>query len=184
MKRISKGWFIALLVAVDLLMYGSAFSAGILFSAEEVVGGLGLVVLMILLALGYVAVEAVWLYRVWSTIQDGKARATPGRAAGFMFIPLFNLYWRFQAFWGFARDYNRFVQRHGRQAPTLPEGLFLAHAILPLTAWLPLLGLVIAFADFVIVIIMVSKGTDGANALIDSAPTTGQWAEAGAAAPS
>ena len=34
---------------------------------------------------------AFW-YQAWSAIQDGHARTSPGRAVGFVFIPLFNFY--------------------------------------------------------------------------------------------
>src|SRR5438128_808183 len=54
----------------------------------------------------------VLLYKAWQSIQDGQARTTPGKAVGFMFIPLFNLYWIFQAIYGFAVDYNKYTQRH------------------------------------------------------------------------
>lgn len=40
----------------------------------------------------------VLLYRLWRLIPPEKARTTPGQAVGFMFIPLFNLYWAFVAF--------------------------------------------------------------------------------------
>jgi len=69
-------------------------------------------------------------HRSWAAIQDGHARTTPGKAVGFLFIPLFNLYWIFQALPGFAKDYNRFIARHNIGAPALPEPFFLTATIL------------------------------------------------------
>jgi hypothetical protein len=110
-------------------------------------------------------VVLVLFYKMWAAIQDGHARTTPGKAVGFLFIPLFNLYWAFQAIWGFAKDYNAYLIRHSVNAPKLPEGLFLAYVILVLCAVIPLLGLLLALVNFVILIIMVMKICDAINAL-------------------
>ena len=48
--------------------------------------------------------QLVLLYRCWNSIQELPARSTPGKAVGFLFIPLFNLYWMFVAFYGLAQD--------------------------------------------------------------------------------
>jgi len=69
------------------------------------------------------------IYKMWAAIQDGYARTTPGKAVGFMFIPLFNLYWFFQVFYGWAKDYNSYVARHSLNAPRVSEGTFLAYVI-------------------------------------------------------
>ena len=71
----------------------------------------------------------VWLYKMWDAIQDGHARATPGQAVGFIFIPFFNLYWIFRAFWGFAEDCNQYLDRHALSARKLSTGVFLAYTI-------------------------------------------------------
>src|SRR5687767_6774080 len=56
-------------------------------------------------------------YRAWKAIQDGHARTTPGKAVGFLLIPLFNLYWMFPALWGFSKDYNAYIERHSINVP-------------------------------------------------------------------
>ncbi len=45
---------------------------------------------------------AILVYKIWVPIQDGDVRTTPGKACGFMFIPFFNFYWIFQAYWGWS----------------------------------------------------------------------------------
>lgn len=95
-------------------------------------------------ALLYAAV--VWLvlwHKAWQAIQDGMARTSTGRAVGFMFIPLFNLYWVFNAVWGYARDYNAFIKRHGLTADPMPEWLFLAYSLSAVA------GVVLAFIPYV-----------------------------------
>ena len=71
-------------------------------------------------------------YRAWQQIPADIARTTPGKAAGFLFIPLFNLYWIFVAFWGLAKDMNRtLAEQHGNQHQ-VNESMGLAVCILPI----------------------------------------------------
>ena len=46
------------------------------------------------------------LHKLWSLIPTHKARTTPGKAVGFLFIPLFSLYWTFVAFYCLAKALN------------------------------------------------------------------------------
>lgn len=92
---------------------------------------------------GYLAMLAsfilwlVLLHKCWGVIQDGAPRTTPGKAVGFLFIPLFNLYWGFQAVWGLACDLNAYCRERGIQARPVGEGLALATCITWVTGILP-----------------------------------------------
>ena len=90
------------------------------------------------LALLYSAAVAMVLwYKAWRALQDGHARTTPGKAVGLLFVPLYNFYWVFEAYWGFARDCNALFRRRRIRAKPLPEWLFLASCILTVAS-LPL----------------------------------------------
>ena len=102
---------------------------------------------------------------MWSSIQDGNARTSPGKAVGFMFIPLFNIYWIFQALWGYSKDYNEYLRRHSIQAKPLCEGLFLTACILPLAGGVPFVGGFAGIANVIISIIIVNSICDSINAL-------------------
>jgi len=91
----------------------------------------------------------VLLYRVWASIQDGYASTTPCRAVGFMFIPLFNIYWQFRAVWGFTKDYNRYIARHRIAVPPMNERLSLSLCVLPLA------GVLLFFVPFVNIAAMI-----------------------------
>ena len=98
-----------------------------------------LAVLYWVLAIGYLlglVVFVVFVYKAWKAIQDGQARTSAGKAAGFLLIPFFNIYWLFQAIWGFAKDYNRFLGRNELAGSKLPEKLYLAFSILISARWL------------------------------------------------
>jgi len=139
-------------------VYFGAFILGIILvfvgesqreDAISIIGGIFMFIGMIAMIWG-VVLAYIYIYRMWTMIQDGYARTTPGKAVGFMFIPFFSLYWVFVAYHGWSLDYNQFIQRNGRQhAPMVSEGLFLAFAILtacliiPLLNYLAMLGLMV-----------------------------------------
>jgi hypothetical protein len=81
------------------------------------------------LALAFVLILIVY-YKAWGRLQDGQARTTPGKAVGFCFIPLFNVYWLFVLFSGYAQDYNAYVQRHKLGLPAIGSAIFTVNAIL------------------------------------------------------
>ncbi|MBE6424929.1 MAG: zinc ribbon domain-containing protein [Planctomycetaceae bacterium] len=71
-----------------------------------------------------------FLHRCWRLIQDGHARTTPGKAIGFLFIPIFNIYWYFIVHYGLAIDLNSYARRYQIAVPRAPEGLVLTAIIL------------------------------------------------------
>ena len=60
--------------------------------------------------------QLVLLARLWGVMRDApsEARTTPGKAVGFLFIPIFgSLYWIFQAYPGLASDMKDYGRRRG-----------------------------------------------------------------------
>jgi len=66
-------------------------------------------------------IELVLYYRMWAAIQDNEASCSPAKAIGFLFIPVFNIYWALYMFTGFAEDYNAFKQRRSVFAGATPD---------------------------------------------------------------
>ncbi len=155
---IAGGWGMALVL--------SRLSFAVSTRSQDVLIVLGLAGFAMIYAL---VVTMVLVYKMWAAIQDGHTRTTPGKAVGFLFIPLFNLYWPFQAFWGFAKDYNAYLHRHSLDVPKLPERLFLAYAILILVALIPMPipfpGLLLAVINVSVLATMAGKICDALNAL-------------------
>lgn len=105
------------------------------------------------------------IYRAWEAIQDGNAYTTPGKAVGFLFIPFFNLYWIFRAWYGFARDYNRYIERHAITTSKLDKRLFLAFSILYVCSAIPYLDY-LAFLPLIAMLIITANQTiDAVNSL-------------------
>ena len=85
------------------------------------------------------------LYRAWHILQPGGARTTPGAAIGFMFIPLFNLYWIFNAYVGWSTDWNRIRSTYPdlQAAPAASGGMFIAALVCLFTIILSPIGLIL-----------------------------------------
>jgi hypothetical protein len=89
-------------------------------------------------------------YRCWMLVSDGKARTTPGQAVGFMFIPLFNLYWQFVAYWGLTLEMNRVIDEYQIPAPRPNPQLMLWYLILGLCGIIPFIGPLASIASLVV----------------------------------
>ena len=125
----------------------------------------GFMALASLPALFSMVVLFMFIYRMWASIQDGQARMTPGKAVGFCFIPLFNLYWMFPVFQGFAEDYNTYLARRGLHLQRLNDQLFLSYPIMVLFSAIPYLGMLASPVALVILVLIISKTCDAVNAL-------------------
>jgi hypothetical protein len=108
------------------------------------------------------------MYKLWCTVQDGRAASTPGKAIGLMFIPFFWLYWQFVAIWGLSKDLNRYAREHNVAAPQANESLALTACILNCWAVIPYAGILAAIAGLIVLIIAVNRMCDTAAAIIRS----------------
>jgi hypothetical protein len=154
------GLFVATLVVVVIvkavergpLPSGSIFSQAELvqFRTELIAEG----ILLILFSIAGAVIYLSLVYKMWASIQDGNARMSPGKAIGFLFIPLFQVFWFFQVWWGFSKDYNNYRRRHSLQI---------------LLAWIPFLGLAGLIADWILFLVIVSSVCDAVNALAAAA---------------
>ncbi len=116
--------------------------------------------------LQFAVVHAVYncllLNRMWCAIQDGQTRITVGKAIGYLFIPLFNIYWIFRAWASFPTEFNRYIDRYGLPVEPLAGKAFVAYPILLLLAgilYVPLLALPFVF------VIVASNACDAVNRL-------------------
>jgi len=174
MVRLSKAFYLT--SPIVSLVASMVLGVGIFFMMRQDIAGASPFLVLGGIGLVYAAVVALMLYyKMWDSIQDGYARTSPGKAIGFLFIPFFNFYWVFQVMWGFAKDYNAYVDRYAINSEKLPEGLFLAFSILPFTTWIPFLGVLTGLAQAVLFFMVVALVCDAVNAL----PPLGDQAAAG-----
>lgn len=105
-----------LILLATLLGFGSR--------GEETQAWLGIGLALCCLGLSNI-LFLILLFKAWSLIQDAETNTTPGKAIGFLFIPLFSLYWVFIALPGFASEFNAYADRHQLQVRHNERGLFM-----------------------------------------------------------
>jgi hypothetical protein len=81
-------------------------------------------------------------YRCWTLVSLDEPRTTPGKAVGYLFIPLYNLYWLFPSFGGLATDQAKAMQRRGLTPPAPATAII----VLLVLVFLLSLGLAIVHA--------------------------------------
>jgi len=185
MKRLPKGFYLGsiiggevgggILLLIGLVVFVIALITAGAFSDDFYdFGGINISTLaigIVLIVLGYAAIlfgAVIWfilIYRAWEAIQNGNARTTPGKAVGFLFIPFFNLYWIFMVWYGFAQDYNRYIEHEAISARKLEESLFLVFCILYVCSCIPYIGSLATLGALAILIISANAVIDAVNAL-------------------
>lgn len=149
--RLSAGLYIALYVLSTVALYALAAAAGNTATQEAALA------LPIPLLVSGISI-LVFIHKMWSAINDGITKPSPGAAVGFLFIPFFSLYWVFIAWPGYATAYNAYIQRHGIQAAPLSMGLILCTILL---GWIPIVGIILMCVN-------LSRIAAAVNALSDS----------------
>lgn len=135
------GFLLMILSAVALAVLQQPQS-GVDPQVAGTIGGIGVLAGLVLFTWASVLI-LIYLYRAWKIVHPAHARTTPGKAVGFLFIPFFNLYWIFEAYRGWAVDYNKTaIVLRGKQRPD--ADLFLAYCILSVGASVPYLGFLAA----------------------------------------
>lgn len=119
----------------------------------------------------------VFHYKVWKSIPDNHSGITPAKAVGFLFIPVFNIYWLFKSVYGFAKELNYQIDRYGAPIKKLPSPLYLVQCILILilsilsrlgtgsAMFVALLVMFIIYINFIIIINMSANAVNSLNAI-------------------
>ncbi len=88
-----------------------------------------------------VVFASILIYRYWAVMQPYTKRTTPGKAVGFLFIPLFQFYWMFVAYHGLAKDIDTYLDRNrDSTAPRPSTGFVLATMIIGLLTIVPVIN--------------------------------------------
>jgi hypothetical protein len=162
------GSFIFFLIAIIILIFSMHGELPQYTDFTLVIPGIVLMVLAYLFYIYSIVIFYILLYKSWKQIQDGQAQTTPGKAVGYNFIPFFNFYWIFVAYWGFARDYNKYIQRTQLNIPVLNEPFFLTYCILILCTMVPYVGSLVMIACLVFEIMISNKMINAVNNLVEA----------------
>ncbi len=174
MPPLSAGVRIAIVLTCGVL--GSAgMIAGMIVGQGRANQGAGAALMLLGLALviAECVVVGMTFHALWKTIQPpangrgiaGIARATPAKAIGLLFVPLFNFYWAFQAIPGLATDLNRTLDELRIPGPRASRALGIAWCVCAILAIIPFVGFVVAVAGLVVVPMFLGAAIGAANAL-------------------
>jgi len=116
---------------------------------------------------------AILLYRAWSLLPEDEARTQPMLAVALCFVPLFNLFWNFIAFWGLTKDLNAHTAKHSIQAPRANENFALISCILVPLGFIPVIGLFVLWPAGIVFGLLAFKSVkDAAIAILESRGVT------------
>lgn len=163
------------LILVPYVLSVLASGAGILFAQRRRTEEIAFVLIgaaLVLVVLGTIAF-AMTLHALWKTIQpppravgvEGIARTSPAKAVGFLFIPLFNFYWIFQAWVGLATDTNRTLEARGIAAVPVSRGLAITVCVISVLSIVPVVGVLGSLVNLVAFPIFLAGAIRAANAL-------------------
>ncbi|NWK56398.1 DUF4339 domain-containing protein [Verrucomicrobiaceae bacterium N1E253] len=121
---------------VSLLLGGIAlFIGGAALAGSESTAGLGVALFFIggLMMIWPAILNYVFLYRIWALIQPGGASISPGKAVGFLFIPIFGAIWAFIVLFKLPGEWNEITSRYSntQSAPKLGIGTVFCLIFIP-----------------------------------------------------
>jgi hypothetical protein len=163
-KRTLGGIYVSSVVLMVLgLVFGGIL---ILFGADRtwpagMIGGVALASIGYLqFMVAHIVIMFYILYRMWDSIQDGVSTST-GKAIGYLFIPVFSVYWVFKAWNGFPTEYNQYLERHQLNVSPINSSVYLMVPIFILLSVfiLPFLALPFIFMS------LISRASDDVNQL-------------------
>lgn len=103
--------------------------AGDMETADALVGFLGPIDPLALIF------AALLLFRCWKALPEAHRKTTPGKAVGFLFIPLFNFYWVFVSFPALAKGYYSYGKQVNDPEIKDMSGLGIAYAVVFVLVW-------------------------------------------------
>jgi hypothetical protein len=126
-------------------------------------------------ALAAFVLLVVLVYKIWAALPPGSARTTPGKAVGFLFIPLFNFYWHFVALFGWTGDFRRYARERNLPGPRPSPSVAVAIGVLNLFATpfgiaaglaeIPLAGSVTGLPLLILLVVFAFQACAAVNAL-------------------
>lgn len=124
----------------------------------------------IFIAIGGWFFGVMLLQQFWKIVPEDIARITPGKAVGFIFIPFFNFYWVFVAYFGLGKDMNEALRQRGIQYQ-VNEILGITFCILVISAailsMISYLGYWLFLAANIVMVLFFKSVKDGAVELLE-----------------
>ncbi len=139
----SLGFYISALVISGTLFLIGFLMGGVFRGGEtaEVVFFLGIIIMLIALINFLVLLFRVWRFTIDQSRHHNFTPSidTPGKAVGFLFIPIYNLYWAFQVIGKLPVNLNAVADVKG-SSQRVSEGLGKALTVLMVIGVIPFVG--------------------------------------------
>lgn len=129
-----------------------------------------------LICYGYTYIMfAILLYKAWCIFPSLWSRALPGKAVGFLFIPLFGYLWAYPVIYGFAKAYNAFITENHNVKYKISETIFLIFCVLNIITLISYFGRSLLFflivsgfsavIAWVLLLMMINQMCNAINAI-------------------
>lgn len=149
-----------LLIGLFLIFIGIFGAAG---------GDESAIVIVIMGTVSLIIAEIIFLvllYRMWRFVINESHRYslkpsidTPGKAVGFLFIPIYNFYWVFQAYGKLPRDLNE-IAKTKESSATMSESIGTILAVMNLLSIIPVIRYVAVIIALIFSPIFISRSID------------------------
>ncbi len=144
--------------------------------SSAVLGMFGIIVAIVAASFGLIVLVSGLriLHKLWSLIPAHKAKTTPGKAIGFLLIPLFNFFWSFISIYGLAKALNTETCRRSVSEVTsfifcclfLADPLWLIMGAPDVKPWIVLVGYIVIVVILVVIWLIMLKQMKNAGVLI------------------
>jgi len=134
-RRFPHLWFWPTLIVYWLQMVGIVRSHDVSVPSEE---RQNMATMGIVTIFAGLLIVGLFTYYLWEKLQDGKTEISPGKAVGYLFIPVFGIFWAFRVWAGYADELNKFLARHNlapRASQKITYFFMFATALEGLMSW-------------------------------------------------
>lgn len=132
---------------------------------EQVMLGIGITCAALIPMIVGIVFLMILIYKLWTAIQSEYSTTTPGLAVGLLFVPLFNYYWIFRAYYCWAKDFNKLVRGRSLHIPQTSESLPLIICILTICGIIPFIGMLIGVVNLILMAVFLNNAINGVNQL-------------------
>lgn len=143
-------FIVALIITVILVVVFASENEEEAAAISGIIGGLATLTFIIVWIVSWCKLH----YRNWTVAMErtGFNEFTPGQAVGFLFIPLFNMYWMFPSYQKLGEQLNRILaqDKYEGRGPLVNVGTSTAMCVLNIVGIIPYIGSLAALVNIFI----------------------------------
>jgi hypothetical protein len=137
------------------------------------------ILIIVTFVLFYIILYRIWKYVITKEYELGITPSIPtaGQAVGYLFIPLFNIYWLFKGIGKLPLDINLVAKKYDVQK-VVQDNLGYIIAILALIGFIPIVGYITGAINFLILLpIFISRCVEVCELIVKSDATPDKTTE-------